>query len=150
MGVGVIHIGVFTEGGGCKYYFSLVMYGFLGNIALYLERLSFIMFISFWMKSQPGVASWNISHKKLVMLFCSIINLKKQLSLMSFILFLWRISLGQSQQTNIIKDGDFRKKYKKEGTSTLPFQNQRLFILFSFLFQPPGQHQQNGKWKYFE
>ena len=60
----VIYIGGFSIGVG-KHCFSLVMYGFCSDNALYSASLWFIMFNSFWYhKFYPGVAHKILAYKK--------------------------------------------------------------------------------------
>ena len=82
--------------------FSLVIFRFYSNNAIYLASLSFALFIfllnCFWyqrlllfrVKCQPGIAYKSVAYKK-----CSILNLKKQLSLMHLFLCLSPISWGR-------------------------------------------------------
>ena len=63
----------------------------------------------------PGLLIEVFLTKKHVMLFCSILNMKIWLSLLSLFLFLSRISLGRYCQNNVVKRGEFGKKDKKEG-----------------------------------
>ena len=61
-------------------------------------------------KSQPVYVYKCVTFKKHVILFCSLLNMKKQLSLIHLFLCLSCILLGQYYQKNIFKWGVWKKK----------------------------------------
>ena len=78
--------GVVYRMGGGKPCFSLMMYGFCSNNAIYLASLSSYYFFFFYLlmrlllfriKSQPNVAYQSVVYKKHLTLFCSLLNVKK-------------------------------------------------------------------------
>ena len=97
-----------------------MMYGFCSNNALYSACLSFTIFFSFnsfWhrrfsfeIKSQPVDVYKSVGYKEHIILFHSLLNMKKQLSLIGLFLCLSHISLGQYSLKNVVKSGGLGKK----------------------------------------
>ena len=107
---------------GTKQCFPLMMYGFYSDNALYLGSFSFAVFIftlshfdtsfCYYFESSLSVLIYIkvLLIKKHKILFCSLLNMKKQFSLMCLFSCWFRISQVQYCQKKFIRSGRLGKK----------------------------------------